>query len=722
MLRGKGGSTLAGLACLGLAAAFPWLPAGVAAGQTVVTPASASSATPALQPAGVSLRRPGGSLPVVGRSASPVPLTTQTAATGHLIAAGDIASCGWSGDEQTAALLDGLSGTVLTLGDNAYPDGTASQFTSCYHPSWGRHKARTRPSPGNHDYHTSGAAGYFGYFGSLAGSPALGYYSFDVGGWHVISLNSEIAMSAGSAQEQWLRADLAAHPADCTVAYWHRPRFSSGAVHGSDSRSAAIWTALYQFQADVVLNGHEHNYERFAPQTPSGTASSQGIRQFVVGTGGATTYPNFGSPVANSVVRNGTTLGVLRLVLYPKSYEWEFVPAAGGTFTDSGSGTCAGASNDAPVVGAGVDQTITLPDIATLSGTVTDDGLPQGATVTSTWSAIDGPGTVTFADPTSPATTATFTQPGTYTLRLTATDTDLTASDEVSVAVDPAAPAPGQGGSAPAPGSGGGGGGSSPDLVLVQSADRTDAAVGDTILFRLAVSLRNYTSSSGAGNLVLTDALPANVEFLSVQTNRGACAGGQVVVCSLDFIAGTLVAVVEIAARVTGPGAIVNTASVRADESDPDPSNNTATVTVSVPVPVLAPPVPAGRAPRLTHDQVALTVRLSRSGAVVAIVTVIRVDGPAELTLTLLEPRSGKRLLLQPRSSLAGVALKTRAATLRVAAGRARAVTVSALLSPRQLRRNGTYRLVVTATSPDGKTSTLAMGFAARGIGGAPKT
>src|SRR2546422_4803025 len=177
-----------------------------------------------------------------------------------LVGAGDIADCSGSGDEATAALLDNIAGTVFTLGDNVYPDGTATQFTQCYDPSWGRHKARTRPAPGNHDYHTSGASGYYGYFGSIAGPSGQGYYSYDLGAWHIISLNSQTSMSAGSAQETWLKADLAASTKRCTIAYWHYPRFSSG-PHGSLSTSSAIWQDLYNAGAEIVLNGHDHDYQ-----------------------------------------------------------------------------------------------------------------------------------------------------------------------------------------------------------------------------------------------------------------------------------------------------------------------------------------------------------------------------------------------------------------------------------------------------------------------------
>jgi len=263
-----------------------------------------------------------------------------------LIAAGDIAKCSRTQDDETAKLLDGIPGTVVTLGDNVYPDGTLTEFNDCYGPAWGRHKDRTRPSPGNHDYHTAGAAGYFTYFGSAASpmdqnctSDCRGYYSYNLGTWHIIALNSEIDHTKGSAQEQWLRSDLAANQTTCTLAYWHRPRFSSN-LHGDNSSINAFWQALYDFGADVVLNGHDHAYERFAPQNPDAQAEpNRGIREFVVGTGGAKLY-TFLTIQPNSEVRNDTTWGVLKLTLHPGSYDWQFIPIAGQTFQDSGSGAC----------------------------------------------------------------------------------------------------------------------------------------------------------------------------------------------------------------------------------------------------------------------------------------------------------------------------------------------------------------------------------------------
>ena len=261
-----------------------------------------------------------------------------------ILAAGDIAACDSNGDEATAQLVARRPGTVLALGDEAYDDGSAEQFSGCYSPSWGRFKTRTRPAPGNHEYHSGAAAGYFGYFGAAAGPRGGGYYSFDLGGWHIISLNSNCSdiggCDTGSPQERWLRADLVRHRARCTLAYWHHPRFSSGTKHGNDDAMQPIWQALYTGGADVVLSGHEHNYERFAPQTASGKLDrARGIREFVVGTGGKSHY-QLGKPIANSEVRNDNTFGILELRLRRSGYSWKFIPIAGGQFTDSGSASC----------------------------------------------------------------------------------------------------------------------------------------------------------------------------------------------------------------------------------------------------------------------------------------------------------------------------------------------------------------------------------------------
>jgi len=256
-----------------------------------------------------------------------------------LVGAGDIADCASSGSEATAELLDTVPGVVFTAGDNAYQNGSSSDYATCYDPTWGRHKGRTRPSPGNHEYNTPGGTGYYGYFGAAAGDSGLGYYSYTVGTWHIISLNSQTSVAPGSPQESWLRADLGAHPTPCTLAYWHYPRFGQG-LHGSIATVQPLWQALYDSGADVVINGHDHNYQRFAPQTPTGVLdTARGIREFVVGTGGASHY-TFPTTAANLEVKDSTSFGVIVIRLDTASYHWDFVPAAGATFHDSGTAGC----------------------------------------------------------------------------------------------------------------------------------------------------------------------------------------------------------------------------------------------------------------------------------------------------------------------------------------------------------------------------------------------
>ncbi len=297
--------------------------------------------------------------PLYGQEAASASREAVSASSGGgvvLVGAGDIGSCHGRGPERTAVLVDSIEGTVFTTGDNAYPDGTAENLANCYDPAWGRHKARTRPTPGNHDYHTPGAAAYYDYFGANAGDPSKGYYSYDLGDWHVIALNSEIDMSVGSPQERWLRADLAANKRVCTIAYWHRPRFSSAETHGSSQRPKPLWDALYEHHAEIVVNGHDHIYERFAPQTPDGVLDqARGIRQFTVGTGGAG-LRRFSVLLPNSEAHNDEAHGVLKLTLFPASYEWDFVAVQGATYTDSGSGVCHDAErlpNQAPVARTG---------------------------------------------------------------------------------------------------------------------------------------------------------------------------------------------------------------------------------------------------------------------------------------------------------------------------------------------------------------------------------
>lgn len=285
-----------------------------------------------------------------GTAAAPTASTRslQTSTTGPpavtLLAAGDIASCASTGDEATAALLDARpNAQIATLGDNVYENGTPAEFANCYEPTWGRHKARTRPALGNHEYGVFRAGGYYAEFGASAGEPPLGWYSYELGAWHVVVLNSNcdvVGCATGGSQEKWLREDLAAHPTMCTLAIWHHPRFSSGTTHGSTTTVLPLYTALFDAGVELLLTAHEHNYERFAPLNPAGQPDDvRGVREFVVGTGGRSHYP-FGPPIPGSEVRNDNTYGLLALTLRGSSYQWQFVPEAGKSFTDSGSGNC----------------------------------------------------------------------------------------------------------------------------------------------------------------------------------------------------------------------------------------------------------------------------------------------------------------------------------------------------------------------------------------------
>jgi hypothetical protein len=261
---------------------------------------------------------------------------------GHtsIVAAGDIASCFWRGDEATARLLDDIGGVVVTLGDNVYPSGTDREFEQCYDRSWGRHRDRTRPSVGNHEYRTKDASGYFNYFGARAGPRGKGWYSYDHEGWHLVALNSDEPLRRGSEQYRWLVADLARNRGTrCTLAYFHHPRWSSG-KHGGAERVIEAWRALYDGGADVVLAGHDHHYERFAPMDAVGRLDRErGIRSFVVGTGGAPSY-RMRATARNSEALGDDIRGVLRMVFRPDSYEWEFVSIPGRRFRDEGRGEC----------------------------------------------------------------------------------------------------------------------------------------------------------------------------------------------------------------------------------------------------------------------------------------------------------------------------------------------------------------------------------------------
>ena len=333
-----------------------------------------------------------------------------------LVGAGDIADCTRNQDSLTANLMDTIPGTVFADGDNAYPDGSSTVYKNCYNPTWGRFKARTKPVPGNHDYLTAGAAGYFNYFGSLAGQSGKGYYSYDLGTWHVVALNSNIAMNVGSPQEVWLKADLAKSTKQCTVAYWHHPLFSSG-NEGAHPEVAPLWQDLYNAGAELVIVGHDHDYERFAPQATNGVADTAfGIREIVAGTGGGGLFSAH-PPVPNSEVLNDNTIGVLKLTLHTSGYTWKFLPIPGKTFTDEGSGSCHGAPsgvNHPPTAAPGGPYTSTEGVAVTFDGSGSSD--PDGDALAYAWTFGDG------ATGTGVAPSHTYVGGGAYTVTLTVTD------------------------------------------------------------------------------------------------------------------------------------------------------------------------------------------------------------------------------------------------------------------------------------------------------------
>ena len=289
---------------------------------------------------------PGSSTPhptLAGPTAAPSPSPTTAAGVPFLVV-GDAADCEETNDELVAAWLGDHEGTIALAGDVAYDKGTARQFRECFEPAWGELKPRIRPVPGNHDYLTAGAGPYYDYFGAAAGERGKGWYSYELGAWHIVALNSNCAeiggCGPGSPQYRWLEADLAANTATCTFAYFHHPVFTSG-IHGQDPGGMLpVWALLYRRGVDVVAAGHDHHYERFAPLGPTGGRDDAfGIRSFVVGTGGGALYPFFIN-VPNSEARDGRANGVLAFSLQPAGYTWEFVPVGKGTFTDAGSGAC----------------------------------------------------------------------------------------------------------------------------------------------------------------------------------------------------------------------------------------------------------------------------------------------------------------------------------------------------------------------------------------------
>jgi hypothetical protein len=355
------------------------------------------------------------SIPTLTASSLPSPTNApplNTTGDPVIGAAGDIAcdptSSSFNGGSGTSnschqkavsdVMLNSNLTAVLTLGDIQYEDGTLTKYQQSYDPSWGRLKGITRPATGNHDYLSAGASGYYDYFGAAAGDKTKGYYSYDIGAWHIIALNSNCSQvggcGAGSTQEQWLKADLAAHPNMCTLAYWHHPKFSSG-QHGNSSSYDMFWKNLYAAGVEVVLNGHDHIYERFDPQNPGGAADPNGIQQFVIGTGGKN-HTTVASAQPNSAARNTDTYGFLKLTLHAASYDWQFVPEPGKTFTESGTRNCFNASSTQP----------TAPPAATPTSTPVNAPTTVPATQTALGTNVPAP---TSTQPPASSGTVTFT-------------------------------------------------------------------------------------------------------------------------------------------------------------------------------------------------------------------------------------------------------------------------------------------------------------------------
>lgn len=271
-------------------------------------------------------------------------LTVYPAVDPRIYAVGDISDCTNENDTATAGILAGTSGSILALGDIAYPSGRTEDFSNCFQPAWGDLKSRILPAPGNHEYQTVGAAGYYSYFGDIASSATNGYYAKTLGQWRIYALNSNCAevngCNQGSAQHTWLEEDLTRHPRKCVLAFFHHPPFSSG-QHGNTPEVLPLWQLLSDKGADVVLAGHDHLYERFQPLDRNGEVSTSGtgVRMFVVGTGGRSLY-SFNQIRTGSEARDNSTYGVLSMTLHPDAYSWKFLPVAGSTYSDSGTTYC----------------------------------------------------------------------------------------------------------------------------------------------------------------------------------------------------------------------------------------------------------------------------------------------------------------------------------------------------------------------------------------------
>jgi chitodextrinase len=498
----------------------------------------------------------------------------ETAEDPVLLAAGDIAVCGSSGDDETAAILDAEAGTIAALGDLAYEDGTAEQFATCYDPSWGRHRDRTFPTPGNHEYNTSGAAPYYAYFAERAGPNGHGYYSYDLGAWHIVSLNANCTMitggcGPGSPQEAWLRADLEASTALCTLAYWHQPPYTSGTTHGPSEQMRTLIDLLHAHDADVLLNGHEHHYERFAPQTPDRIASTSGIRAFVVGTGGRPASYPFGQPPApNSEVRMGGVRGILKLTLRAASYDWQFLPVAGQTFTDSGTGECHGEtapdSNPptAPSALVATSPSVSRVDLSWTPGAddvgiagyrIFRDGAEVGTTSATTWADLTVAAGTTYtyhvvaydaalnASPTSNTATVT-TQTG---------DRTLTITPSADATIESANPTANFGGATTVQAD------ANPVRAFLLRFGVTGIGGGAVITAKLRLHVTNGSNRGGDFRSAATSWMESTVNWQNAPA-AGALVGSMAAVSAgtwydIALAAGTVIQDGEVAFRVTSP-------------------------------------------------------------------------------------------------------------------------------------------------------------------------
>jgi Big-like domain-containing protein/invasin-like protein len=424
------------------------------------------------------------------------------------IGAGDISSCSNNGDEMTAQIIDTIPGTVYNLGDDAYNNGTTSEFNNCYNPTWGRFKNRTKPSAGNHEYNTSGATGYYAYFGAAAGDPSKGYYSYNLGAWHIIVLNSNISRSTGSAQDTWLKSDLDAHPGQCTLAYWHHPLYSSTGGTGSGGVSISsmkpYWDRLYAAHADLVLNGHRHFYERLKPMKPDGSSDpTNGITEIIVGSGGI----GGGSETnlfPTHITGDGDTRGVLKLYLYDDSFAWRFIPIAGKTYTDTGSTACHFSGGGGGGGGGGTvsatNSTVTASPTSFTAGTgsstitvTAKDG--NGATISGASVTVTATGSGNALTPNSGTTngsgvfTSTFTSSVAETKTISATIDGTAINQTASVTVNPSG------------GGGGGGNGTIAHTLLTAGGNGANQSIYTTAsiapaanaLVTVAVRMRRST-------------------------------------------------------------------------------------------------------------------------------------------------------------------------------------------------------------------------------------